>query len=98
MPRDLRPLLDTLADDLDAARDDLEALGQVLCADESVAARFIGVLQAIDAIGQRQGVAAAVLRSPDPYAAAAAVTLESVRGRFRSLFLTCPYLPSGDLA
>lgn len=87
MPPDLSRLFVALADDLDAARIELEALGETLCTDISVALRFSGVLQAIDTIAQRQGAAAAVLRATDPRAAAAAVTLEALRHRLTP-FLT----------
>ena len=81
MPRDCSPLLAALADELDAARRDLEALAATLCADPDIVLRHLGALQTIDEVGQRQAVAAAILRAPDPLAAAAAVPLEAVRRR-----------------
>ena len=85
MPHDLSPLLLALADELDAARHDLEALAATLCADPAIALHHLGALQTIDEVGQRQAATAAILRAPDPLAAAAIVPLEAVRCRLSSV-------------
>jgi len=74
-----------LADELDAARAQLETLGVALIADASVAMRHIGQLQALDHVGQRCASVAAILRSNDRHAASHAATLESITTRLASL-------------
>jgi hypothetical protein len=77
-------LLGMLADELDAARAQLEALGVALIGDSNVAMHHIGRLQAIDHIGQRCASIAAILRSDDLHAASVNATLESVPARLEA--------------
>jgi len=55
-------LLALLADELDLARGQLEALGLDLIADLETAARHVTALQAIDHVGQRCASVATILR------------------------------------
>ena len=77
MPHDLPPLLRALADELDAARHDLEALAATLCADPAIALRHLGALQTIDQVGQRPAAPPSILRAPAP--------LEAVRRRLSAV-------------
>lgn len=94
MPPDRQPpmaaisqdqLLTMLADELDAARAQLEALGVALIGDSKVATRHIGRLQAIDHIGQRCASIAAILRSDDLLDASVSARLESIPARLEAL-------------
>lgn len=74
-------LLAMLADELDAARAQIEMLGVVLAGDVAVAMRHITQLQAIDHIGQRCASVAAILRADDLLAASHGASLESIPAR-----------------
>ena len=74
-----------LADELDAARAQLETLGVALIADASVAMRHIGQLQALDHVGQRCASIAAILRAEDRHAATHAAPLDSIAARLAVL-------------
>lgn len=74
-------LLALLADELDAARAQLETLGTVLIGDVGVAVRHISELQALDHAGQRCASVAAILRSGDLLAASRAAKLETIPAR-----------------
>lgn len=74
-------LLDLLAEELDAARGELEALGLTLIADQMVATRHVTALQAIDHIGQRCASIATILRADDLHAASRAAPLEAITAR-----------------
>lgn len=74
-------LLALLADELDAARAQLEALGLALIDDEVLARRHLGQLQALDHAGQRCATVAAILRADDLDAATRGAPLESLTGR-----------------
>ena len=76
-------LLALLADELEAARAQLEALGVVLIGDPLVAVRHITELQALDHAGQRCGSIAEILRSRDLHAATEAAGLESIPARLK---------------
>lgn len=78
-------LLSMLAEELDAARAQLEDLGMKLCSNFEVARNHMNELQAIDYVGQRCASVAAILRSDDMHAASHAATLESITGRLASL-------------
>ncbi|MCZ4343622.1 hypothetical protein O4H52_18575 [Sphingomonadaceae bacterium G21617-S1] len=78
-------LLALLADELDAARGQLEALGMALIGDEAVAIRHITQLQAIDHVGQRCASIATILRADDPQAASRLAPLESITERIAAL-------------
>lgn len=78
-------ILALLADELDAARGELEQLGLALCGDPDLARRHMGELQSLDHIGQRQMAIAAILRSPDRTVAARDVALEAIRRRLGSV-------------
>jgi len=78
-------LLSMLAEELDAARLQLEDLGIKLCSNMDVARRHMNELQALDYVGQRCESVAAILRSDDMHAASHAATLESITGRLASL-------------
>lgn len=78
-------LLVMLADELDAARAQLEALGAALIGDSAVAMRHIGQLQAIDHIGQRCASIATILRSDDLHAASVSATLDTIPARLEAL-------------
>jgi hypothetical protein len=71
-------LLALLADELDAARRQLEALGMALISDQGTAARHITELQAIDHVGQRCASIATILRADDIHAATRAAPLETI--------------------
>lgn len=78
-------LLALLADELDLARDQLEALGLDLIADLETAARHVTALQAIDHIGQRCASIATILRADDAQAATRAAPLEVISTRIAAL-------------
>lgn len=78
-------LLAMLADELDAARAQLEALGLALVDDSAVAARHVTELQALDHVGQRCASVAAILRAEDLQAATQDATLESITARLAGL-------------
>lgn len=78
-------LLSMLADELDAARIQLEELGMKLCGNPAVAKSHMTELQALDYVCQRQASVAAIIRSDDMHAASHAATLESITGRLESL-------------
>lgn len=78
-------LLALLADELDAARGQLEALGLALIADLATAARHVTELQAIDHVGQRCASIATILRADDVDAASRAAPLETITERIAAL-------------
>jgi len=78
-------LLAMLADELDAARAQLETLGTALIGDAAVAVRHIIQLQALDHAGQRCGSVAAILRADDLQAASRGASLESITARLALL-------------
>ncbi|MES2498863.1 MAG: hypothetical protein V4618_22330 [Pseudomonadota bacterium] len=80
-PIERSDLLAMLAEELDAARAQLEALGLVLIDDSDVAARHVTELQALDHVGQRCASVAAILRSDDLHAASLGACLESITAR-----------------
>lgn len=73
-----------LADELDAAREQLEALGIALIGDDAVARRHITELQTLDHVGQRCASIAAILRAEDRLAAGQGASLESIPARLRA--------------
>jgi hypothetical protein len=77
-------LLALLAEELEAAHAQLEALGVVLIGDPLVAVRHITELQALDHAGQRCASIAEILRSRNLHAAAEAARLESIPARMRA--------------
>ena len=85
MPRKLsqNDLLTLLAEELEEARTQLEALGIVLIGDPLVAVRHITELQALDHAGQRCAQIAGILRSGDLHAAATSAGLDSIPARLR---------------
>lgn len=78
-------LLSMLAEELEAARAQLEDLGMRLCGNPAVAKQHMNELQALDYVCQRCASVAAILRSEDMHAASHAATLESITGRLASL-------------
>jgi len=78
-------LLAILADELDVARSQLEALGTALISDPVVVKGHITQLQALDHVGQRCASVAAILRSDDLHAASHSATLESIPARLATL-------------
>jgi hypothetical protein len=78
-------LLTLLAEELEAAHAQLEALGVVLIGDPLVAVRHITELQALDHAGQRCASIAEILRSRNLHAAAEAARLESIPARMRAI-------------
>ena len=78
-------LLALLAEELEAAHAQLEALGVVLIGDPLVAVRHISELQALDHAGQRCASIAEILRSRNLHAAAEAARLESIPARMRAI-------------
>jgi hypothetical protein len=76
-------LLAMLADELDAARGQIEALGVALVSDRLVAVRYITELQALDHVGQRCASIAAILRADDRIAAGHQAQLESIPARLK---------------
>jgi hypothetical protein len=78
-------LLALLADELDAARAQLDALGLALADDAELARRHLIELQALDHAGQRCAAIAVILRADDPHAATLGAPLESIAGRAGAL-------------
>lgn len=78
-------LLAMLADELDTARAQLEALGVALIGDTKVAARHMTELQSLDHVGQRCASIASILRAEDLHAASHAAKLESIPARLATL-------------
>ncbi|KRB79484.1 hypothetical protein ASE00_19545 [Sphingomonas sp. Root710] len=78
-------LLAMLADELDAARAQLEALGVTLIGDANVATRHMTELQSLDHVGQRCASIASILRADDLHAASHAAKLESIPARLATL-------------
>lgn len=74
-------LLALLADELDAARAQLEALGLALADDEALVHRHLAELQALDHAGQRCASVAAILRAEDLHAATRGASLDSIAAR-----------------
>lgn len=72
-----------LADELDAAHAQLEALGVALIGDPLVALRHVTELQALDHVGQRCASIATILRADDRIAAGHGAKLESIPARLR---------------
>ena len=77
-------LLNMLADELDAARAQLETLGVALIGDPLFALRHVMDLQALDHVGQRCACIAAILRADDRFAAGHAASLEAIPARLRA--------------
>ena len=77
-------LLALLADELDAARAQLEALGVSLIGDPLVTVRHMSELQTLDHAGQRCASVASILRSDDIYEAIRGAGLDSIARRVRS--------------
>lgn len=75
------PVRRRIAGELEHMRAEIERLGAILCSDPDLAARHIGALQALDAIGQQQMALAAVLRATDAPAAIRGTPLEALRER-----------------
>ena len=78
-------LLAMLADELDAARAQLETLGMALIGDGTVAARHMTQLQSLDHVSQRCASVAGILRADDLHAASHAANLESIPARLQLL-------------
>ena len=78
-------LLAMLADELDAARAQIETLGVALIHDVRVATDHMTELQSLDHVGQRCASVAAILRSGDLQAATHASPLESIVARLATL-------------
>ncbi|TZG26195.1 hypothetical protein [Sphingomonas montanisoli] len=78
-------LLSMLADELDAARAELEQLGVRLCSNPATARAHVHDLQSLDHVGQRCTSVAAILRSDDLQAASRDARLESITGRLAAL-------------
>jgi len=78
-------LLAMLADELDAARAQLDMLGIALISDSMVVARHMTQLQALDHVGQRCASVAAILRAEDLQAASHGAKLESIPARLALL-------------
>ena len=78
-------LLAMLADELDAARTQIERLGIALCSDPGLARARLTELQSLDHVGQRCASVAAILRSGDLHAASHDTGLESISVRLAEL-------------
>lgn len=81
----LSDLLAMLAEELDAARAQLDALGLALIHDAEVAARHVTELQALDHVSQRCASVADILRAEDLHAASRGASLESITARVADL-------------
>jgi len=81
---DQRQLLAALAEELDIARAQIEALAAELCADIDVLGRHIDGLQLLDHAGQRCATIADILRSADVRASGRRAPLESIAQRFEA--------------
>lgn len=73
------PVLQVIADELEATRFCLEQLGLVLCRDPELAQAHSQELQQLDELGQRQACLARVLRAGDMHDAAARIPLDALR-------------------
>lgn len=76
--------LDRVASLLDGLGGEIEALGTELCGDPAVVNRHMGILQAIDRIGQLQRGLARVLRAESPGHAIDATGLQELEIRLRA--------------
>ncbi|MCJ2184342.1 hypothetical protein MTR62_16825 [Novosphingobium sp. 1949] len=75
---------------------EVEALGEVLCRDESFAGRHLRELQAIDLIAQKQRALAAILAAGFSEAEMRRISLEALRRRFCGFMddsITCCEVP-----
>lgn len=76
---DNRPVLQAIADELEAMRLSLEQLGLVLCRNLDLAQAHSPELQQLDELGQRQSCLAKVLRMADMRDAVANIPLDALR-------------------
>jgi len=76
-----KDVLVLLAGELDEAQAQLEGLGMALISDIHTAKTYVRDLQMLDHVSQRCRSIAAILRSPDVYAATGAANLESIAAR-----------------
>ncbi len=77
-------ILKILADELDLAQQQIEALGVALCADSAVVEAHLPHLQLLDQAGQRCASIADILRSPDIRSATRNAPLESIARRLHA--------------
>ena len=73
------PVLQAIADELEATRLCLEQLGLVLCRNPELAQAHSAELQQLDELGQRQACLAKVLRATDMQTATAGISLDALR-------------------
>ena len=78
-----RGLANGAGDALEALSRDVEDLGAALCADPSIAERFLDQLQGIDRIAQTLAQLATVLRAPVPEEASNEVRVGDLQTRLR---------------
>lgn len=79
------PVLQAIADELEASRLCLEQLGLVLCGDPHLVQAHLPALQGLDELGQRQACLAQLLRASDMRAAIAGIPLDALRDRMTGL-------------
>ena len=78
-----RGLIDGAAEALDSLSRDVEGLGAALCADPSIAERYLDQLQGVDRIAQSLEQLASVLRAPVPEEAIAQVRVGDLQNQLR---------------
>lgn len=64
---------------VDALGGEIEALGELLCSDPAVSARFAHQLQAIDVIAQKQRQLASIIAASEIHDAIANLSLDELR-------------------
>ena len=76
------PKLTAMAEVLGELGNEIEALGEVLCRDESFAARHMRELQAIDLIAQKQRALASIVAAGFSETEMGRISLDALRHRF----------------
>ncbi len=89
-------LLARLADELDAARVQVETLGVALCGHPELVRQVTVEMQSLDHVGQRCGNIARILRAPDMLEEGSASGLETIRLAVRPVPVAVPAFPNHD--
>lgn len=89
-------LLARLADELDAARKQVETLGVALCGHPELVRHVTVEMQSLDHVAQRCDNIARILRAPDMLEEGSASGLESIRAAFRPFPVPVTMVPDHD--